>query len=331
MCSASKYSMECVRGSNGGYRVVGIRRTGAGRDGLSLRDMERRLYFAALAATAFIAPGARSREVLLRVFVWFAFVVSVLSVVAHYTLPGSVLGISLGEHLDVWGPFLSRNNFAAFLELAMPVALWLAVGRTQYYLWIAAAILAAGMASASRAGAVLLTIETVAVFALRPDSRRAMVRFAAAAVVLIAIAGAGPLERRIFEPDPLRYRREMARSAMAMIRDHPLAGFGLGTFSTVYPQYAEFDAGAKVDHAHNEWLEWTSEGGIGFGAAWAILGVSMLRRARRSIWLIGVPAVMIHSLVDYPSHVWGKCVDILAHRHERTRPRSALTDVGRQQ
>ena len=258
------------------------------------------LRFAALAATAFIAPAGRSREVLLRIFVWFAFVVSVLSVVAHYTLPGSVLGISLGEHPDAWGPFLSRNNFAAFLELAMPVALWLAIGRTQYYLWIAAAMLAAGMAAASRAGAVLLTVETVAVFALRPDSLKAMVRFGAAAVVLIAIAGAGPLERRIFEPDPLRYRREMARSAMAMIRDHPLAGFGLGTFSTVYPQYAEFDAGAKVDHAHNDWLEWTSEGGIGFGVAWAILAVSMLRRARRSIWMIGVPAVMLHSLVDYP-------------------------------
>jgi O-antigen polymerase len=200
----------------------------------------------------------------------------------------------------VWGPFLNRNNFAAFLELALPVALWLALTRDQYYVWIAAAMLAAGMASASRAGAVLLLVESVAVFALRPDWRKTMARFAAAAAVLIAVAGAGRLERRIFEPDPMRYRREMARSAVAMVRERPWTGFGLGTFATVYPQYADFDAGALVDHAHNDWLEWTSEGGLGFGAAWAILGVAMLRRARRSIWLIGVPVVMIHALVDYP-------------------------------
>jgi O-antigen polymerase len=258
------------------------------------------LRFAALAATAFIAPTGRSREVFLRAFVWFAFAISVLSVVAYYTSPGKVLWLFPIRYADVWGPFLNRNNFAAFLELALPVALWLALTRDQDYIWIAAAMLAAGMASASRAGAVLLLVESVAVFALRPDSRKTMARFAAAAAVLIAVAGAGRLERRIFEPDPMRYRREMARSAMAMVRDRPWTGFGLGTFATVYPQYAEFDAGALVDHAHNDWLEWTSEGGVGFGAAWAILGVAMLRRARRSIWLIGVPVVMIHALVDYP-------------------------------
>ena len=127
-----------------------------------------------------------------------------------------------------------------------------------------------------------------------------LARFAAAAVVLAAIAGAGQLAGRIFEPDPLRYRREMAHSALAMIRDRPFSGFGLGTFATVYPQYAEFDAGATVNHAHNDWLEWASEGGVGFAAAWGVLAAAMLRRVRGSIWTIGVPTVMIHALVDYP-------------------------------
>ena len=256
--------------------------------------------FAALAATAYIAPTGRSRAVFLRMFVWFAFGLSVLSVLAYYSSRGKVVWIFPSEYPDVWGPFLNRNNFAAFLELAMPVALWLAITRDRAYVWIAAAMLAAGIASASRAGAVLLTLESLAVVAVAPGSRRMLARFGVAAVVLTAIAGAGQLAGRIFEPDPLRYRREMARSALAMIRGRPFSGFGLGTFATVYPQYAEFDAGATVNHAHNDWLEWASEGGVGFAAAWGVLAAAMLRRARGSIWAIGVPAVMIHALVDYP-------------------------------
>jgi O-antigen ligase len=180
------------------------------------------------------------------------------------------------------------------------VALWLGITSNPSYAFLAAAMLASGIASASRAGAALLCAESVAVFVIQRDARKAMLSFGAAAALLIAIAGAGHLRSRVFEPDPWRYRREMAHSATAMFRDRPLTGFGLGTFSTVYPQYAEFDAGAVVDHAHNDWLEWASEGGAGFAAAWGALALVTLKRARRSIWVIGVPAVMIHALVDYP-------------------------------
>jgi len=85
-----------------------------------------------------------------------------------------------------------------------------------------------------------------------------------------------------------------------MIAEHPWRGFGLGTFSTVYPAYAAFDAGAVVEHAHNDWLEWTSEGGLPFALVWAALALAATRAAIRSMWAIGVPAVFLHALVDYP-------------------------------
>ena len=280
--------------------VCGIPSACLGDDGLSLRDSERHAAFCRARSHRVHCPTGAAREVFLRIFVWFAFLIGVLSVLAYYASPGKILWVFPSPFPDIWGPFLNRNHFAAFLELALPVALWLAIARDRSYAWIAAAMLAAGIASASRAGAVLLAAETVAVFAIRPDARKVMASFGIAAALMIAVAGAGHLKSRIFEPDPLRYRREMARSAMAMVRERPSTGFGLGTFSTVYPQYALFDAGATVDHAHNDWLEWASEGGIGFAAAWAVLAASILRRVRRSIWMIGVAAVMIHALVDYP-------------------------------
>ena len=66
-------------------------------------------------------------------------------------------------------------------------------------------------------------------------------RFLAAAL-MIAVVGAGTLLGRFADPDPLQYRREIFQSSVEMIATRPWAGYGLGTFATVYPEFAEFDA-----------------------------------------------------------------------------------------
>jgi O-antigen ligase len=249
---------------------------------------------------AFLAPGGRAARKCLRIFAWFAFLVAVISVLAYYTSPAKVLWIFPNAYPDSWGPFLNRDNFAQFLELALPVALWLAFTRDLVYAWMAAAMLAAGIASASRAGAALLLIESLTMLLCARPPRRILARFLLAATALMAIAGASQLASRLRDPDPLRYRREMAESTLAMIRERPWTGFGLGAFPVVYPRFARFDAGLAVDHAHDDWLEWTSEGGVGFEAAWVVLAIVTLRRARNRLWTIGILAVMVHALVDYP-------------------------------
>ena len=85
-----------------------------------------------------------------------------------------------------------------------------------------------------------------------------------------------------------------------MIRDHPWQGAGLGTYAYVYPAYATFDLGARVEHAHNYWLEWAAEGGIPLALVWLILALAISVPAVRSVWGIGILAVFLHSLVDYP-------------------------------
>lgn len=257
------------------------------------------LRYGALAATAYLASSARRIGFFLPALAWVGFLLSAVSVLAYYASPQRVLWIFPIENPAAWGPFLNRDNFAQFLELTVPVTLWLAITRDHMYLYLASAMLAAGIASASRAGAVLLLVECAAFFLISRRTR-VLARFFAAALVLTAIAGAGELVSRLRDPDPLRYRREMDRSAIAMIRARPFTGFGIGTFSTVYPQFAEFDAGLIVDHAHNDWLEWTAEGGVGYLAAWVLLAASLLHKLRRQLWILGVLAVMAHAAVDYP-------------------------------
>src|SRR5262249_43480254 len=88
-----------------------------------------------------------------------------------------------------------------------------------------------------------------------------------------------------------------------MIARRPWTGYGLGTWSVVYPEFATFDTGLAVDHAHNDWAEWTAEGGIPVLAAMAALAILTFRRALDSRWSLGVHAVLIHSAVDFPLQI----------------------------
>ncbi len=290
------------------------------------------LRVAALAATALVASQvfgqARARGRLLCGFAWFGFVLGVASVVAYYTSPGKILWSFPSPYPDVWGPFLSRNNFAQFLELALPVSLWLGLTVHPRYLWMSASILACGLVSASRAGAVVLILETTAVFVLvRPAApRRLIPQFWLAVLALAALAGGEVLVHRFEDPDPFRDRREIFESSLQMIAARPWTGYGLGTFATVYPEFARFDPGAVVEHAHNDWLEWATEGGWPYAAVWMLLAISVTRPAFRSVWGIGVPAVFVHALVDYPFARFGVAawLFILAGALESVGPKMAL-------
>jgi O-antigen ligase len=272
------------------------------------------LRFAALAATAAAAHTAfhdpHLRHAFLCGFAWFGLGTSVVSTLAYFTSPGMVLWLVPSLYPDNWGPFLSRNNFAQFLELSMPVALYLGFTTRRVYLLLAAIMLAAGIASASRAGAALLAAEALTAFALagqhaRRKGRNERVWFAAAALGAIAVIGAGSLLTRFKDSDPMLYRREIFGSTFALIAHHPWAGYGLGTFPLIYPEFATFDSGAVVDHAHNDWLEWAAEGGLPLALVWAAFALRLSRPAIGSIWGMGVVSVFLHGLVDYPSARFG--------------------------
>ena len=274
----------------------------------------------AFGATAWIA-AITLREAWLRwrflaAFAWLGCALSLLSAVAYFTSRGRILWIFASPYPDIWGPFLSRNDFAGFMELSFPVALFLAMDRrtqdsrfgtgavpdwvpARFPLWVPAWMLAAGLASGSRAGAILLLAEAGVVLGLM-SRRRAAAKFLVWATLLAVVAGAGTLVGRFAEKDPWRYRREITESTLKLIADHPWRGYGLGTYAYVYPAYATFDIGAVVEHAHNQWLEWATEGGIPLALAWMTLAVGVSVRAVRSVWGIGVAAAFLHALVDYP-------------------------------
>ena len=101
--------------------VWGFVQLGAGWTVYRNATLNGSLRVAAFSATALVAsvvfrrPHVRDR--MLRGLSWFGLLLGIVSVVAYYASPGRILWMFSSPYPDVWGPFLSRNNFAQFMEI----------------------------------------------------------------------------------------------------------------------------------------------------------------------------------------------------------------------
>jgi O-antigen ligase len=253
------------------------------------------------------------RDRFLRIILMFAFALSVIAIFTELTSPPGVVfwKFDLATGAQTLGPFVYRNQYAAFVEAVLPLAIVRALldrRRTLLYIAIAAVLFASVIAGGSRAGSILCLAEIVVtpllVFSRKLVSGRTMIRglagSLAAIVLLTGVVGWETIWNRLQEPNPYSIRAELVRSSVDMVRDRPLMGFGLGTWSTAYPAYARFDDGKFVNQAHNDWLQWAAEGGIPFFAIMLSIVALSIRPALRSLWGIGLLAVFVHCLVDYP-------------------------------
>jgi O-antigen ligase len=217
----------------------------------------------------------------------------------------------------VFGPFAYWNNFAQFVELALPITLWTGLSKRRSspapYLALAAIQIGAVVASGSRAGAVLVVAELLAVIFLayaRRRDRRLLLGAALAcglSSVFVYAAGFDVLIKKLQQNDQLAVRRSINQSSIEMIRERPLLGWGLETYVPVYRMFAHYDDGTYVNRAHNDWLQWAAEGGIPFAVFMLVLFGWSLRPAVTSIWGVGLIAVCLHAAVDYPFARLGVC------------------------
>ncbi len=266
------------------------------------------LFFLALQVFA----GAGTRERFLRATLLFGFAVSVVATLQLFTSQGQVFWIFPAQIDDSPpGPFLSRNQYAAFIELVLPLALAGALkgGRgTLACVFMASAMYVSVIASASRAGFILVSLEVAvfAVLAIRrrrialPRHGRTLGLLAVFVALFTVVVGWDQLWNRLRQPDPYSGRREMLYASLAMLRERPGMGFGLGTWPTAYPAYGRYDDGLFANHAHNDWVEWAAEGGLPFLALLLWIAAWSVRPAMRSPWSLGVVSVFAHCLVDYP-------------------------------
>jgi O-antigen ligase len=266
------------------------------------RTLESSLHWIANAASfsigLWLAQNRAARQKFLTAQLIFSLLIAIAAVIALFTI-GSL------------GPFVYRNQFAAYIEPALGLAIAAAIGdRKRPILWVlvAAALFASVVAAGSRTGSVicltmLIALPVLAYFRGVISARslaRVAVLGAASAFALVAVAGWETIWNRLQEPNPYGSRAEMNRSSWHMFRDHPIEGFGLGTWSSAYPKYALYDDGTFVNQAHDDWAQWAVEGGMPMFVAMLAVVAMLAPAAARSLWGLGLMAVFIHASVDYP-------------------------------
>jgi hypothetical protein len=250
-----------------------------------------------------------------RSLLYFGFAIGALAILQYFTSPGKIFWLFEYEYgVGAQGPFLNRDHYAAFIELILPIALFEALSDRRKMLSgavMTGTMVASVIVGASRAGSALVILESAVVLLLASrrsvrSARRVNGRFAALLVVctlaFTVVVGWTHLWDRFRDPDPYSGRREMLLSAVAMARAKIWTGFGLANFESAYPRFALIDDGSIVNHAHNDWAEWAAEGGLPFLGCLLVVAFWSTPRLLHSVWGVGVLAVWLHGLVDFPMH-----------------------------
>jgi O-antigen ligase len=232
----------------------------------------------------------------------------------------------------IYGPYVNHNHYAGLMELLTPIPLVISLagglrGPRKALAALAAAVMASTIfLSGSRGGMVACTVQLALLAAFlikRPKNRGttfALGGFLAVALGLLAWLGSGELMERIASIQS-GARAELSggtrltidRDALKMFAQKPILGWGLGTFSEVYPQFSSLSANPQVGMAHNDYLQLLAEmGALGFATVLCFL-LMLYRSALRKLIhrtpdlnsvvtlaaILGVTGVLVHGLVDF--------------------------------
>jgi O-antigen ligase len=238
-----------------------------------------------------------------RIFTIYALALAVVSVLQYFLGNGKIFWLFATQEPARLGPFLNRDHYAAFIALAIPSAAFEMLHHPRqrgFFVLTIAVLYTSVIAGASRAGFVLVTLEVLVLFAILKFSGRTVLAVGALMVAFGSVVGWETLYARLRIPDPYDGRREVAAATLQMFEASPGKGFGLGTWSNVYPAYARKDFGVFVNAAHNDWLQWGAEGGIPALACLLLVFGASVFLVRKVPWALGVPIVFLHSLIDFP-------------------------------
>jgi len=242
---------------------------------------------------------------------------------------------------SVTGTFINRNYFAGYLLMVVPLSVGYlfsreSLQRISYSGWrhrlasldgktlllgFGVIVMIVGLIfSASRMGiSSLLLSFTLISFLFRDPrgekkvSKTSVLIFGLALLWAAWIGLDAVLSRFITSTDDFKFRWAIWVNTFQILKDFPLFGSGLGTFTYIFPMYRSLHIQGLATHAENDFLQLASEVGlVGIGLLLivflflsykAISGIRLLthRDSGRYIGmggLVGILALMFHSLVE---------------------------------
>jgi len=304
------------------------------------------IYFA---ATLVFVNSPQRLRLLARTIIIFGFLLAGLGLMQYFTDPRMIYWVRAAPtHSVPFGPFFNSHHFAGYMELTLALPLGLLMSgavpgeRRLLYGFAVAMMGIALIMTGSRGGTLSFVAEAffvtvVSSFARRrqgktedAEKRKGWVRAVALRLVLgtllllalftslLFFGGEAALNRlagTVSAEDPSNGRLHYWRSTLDMIRDHPLAGVGLGAFGVAYTRYDPSNGFYRLEQAHNDYLQLLADGGV-LGASLGLVFIILLfyrgltcaqssdhfRRGIAVGALAGCFAVLIHSFFDFSLH-----------------------------
>ena len=248
------------------------------------------------------APALRERTLVLRATIALVAggtAVAVFGLVARLAFGNKLYGVWSVPTVAPFGPFVSKNHFAGYVELAALLAVGLATGLAEearrdrgWLSWIesrrakwvvlawgtAFVLVLAVLVSLSRGGVLAVSAGLAAFVLLRlwaRGSSRLSPRGMLATIALLALAAIGvasllPTEARdrvislgaVTSEASGSYRLAVWRDTRRLIASSPLVGSGFGAYADALRRFRTAAGEVDVEHAESDVLEAVAEGGV---------------------------------------------------------------------
>lgn len=285
------------------------------------------------ALLTYVDSLARLKKIVM-IITAFGFVYAFFAILQSVLSPNKIYGIYEVPYATPFGSFVNRHNFAAYMEMTISVPLGLlfvgAIQKDRRLLYITAVGLmgVALLLSGSRGGLFSLI---AAVFFLiisttkTKSSGQLILKFGLAVLLLgtivtgaILIGGESSLTRlaeTAGSEDFSANRFQIWSVSLDIIKHNWLLGAGIGAFAVAYNQFDTLNGVARVEQAHNDYLQLFADAGIVgllIGGFFVYLlfrigfqnnrSASAFKRGVSAGALAGCFAILVHSLFDFVLH-----------------------------
>ncbi len=287
-----------------------------------------------------------------KIIAWLAIGIAFLAIIQKFTSPHEIYWFRpTPENSGATGPWVYKNHYAGFMELVFPLTLALFFyyrppvtyqqnlrtriasiftapsSNLHFFMGFGVVLILASVFLALSRGGIIAINLGLFFFLLLLTSKRAKPGSVLPLVLIgslfLAVTWLGwdpilaKFDKTFTETGGITDGRLLIwQDCAPMIHEFLFTGSGFGTFLHVYPQYSTLPFTDIVDHAHNDYIELLTDGGIiGFLlAAWFVVTILIhgfhklrSRRDHYSILVIiaGLTAIfslLLHSFTDFNMH-----------------------------
>lgn len=299
-----------------------------------------------------LLSGRKKLRKVANIVIYLATAIAVLAIIQRVGSPDKIYWFrSVPSNASPFGPWVNPNQYAGFMGMVIPLAFAVFIyykprvkhgesfrrrmfdfftmpGTNLHFLMgFATVSMSLSVFISLCRGGILALIFSICIFLILHHSRRSHPGKVGVWIVITSVVVAvswfgwervfSEFNNSVNATGHLEDGRfDIWNDSYTVIKAYFPFGSGFGTFVDVFPSVKTFSSFLIFDHAHNDYIELLTDGGIiGFTlAAWFVLAVLKhgwkMIRARRNLYavLLGIGALtallaaLIHSVIDFNMH-----------------------------